>query len=191
MTLQSTDFHKKAINIHNYCGFTLPEIMTVITIVAILYMTSLTVIRTVSHSAHKTAARAELKSIATAFRQYYSHYGNWPITDQTRVIDNALAEILSGTETSESKSNPDKLVFIEFARPWKDGIPLNPWAERFYKTDLEACKYYVACDIDGDNIISFTPEHSTNITVRSGIAVWTYDPEVSSTDNNYLIGSWQ
>ena len=123
-------------------------------------------------------------------------------------IGDALAEILMGTEKGTSLSNPDKLVFMEFARVTKKGVPLNSWGEsgRFEEA---VCQYHVAFDTDGDNRISFPSNNisqwaafremassedgtaSTSCDIRRSVIVWTFDPELASSEPDYLLGSWQ
>lgn len=193
-------------------GFTLTELLMVMTVVAILYCISLSVIRAVSRSANKAAAQAELKSIEIAFKQYYSNYGDWPLTNSTddasTEIDESMARILTGTETADYASNPEKMIFMEFARSNKDGVPMNPWgANGRYKAGQ--CLYHVAFDTDGDNYVRFPSNDCSKWAAadrldsqqraRAGVIVWTFNPEISpdykgqnsdAKGNDYLIGSW-
>ena len=193
-------------------GFTLVELLMVIVVLTILFGISLTAIRTVARNTHKTVTRSELKSIESAFKQYYAHYQSWPLTNETAdassPIEEALADILMGTEEGTALSNPDKLVFMEFARVTKKGVPLNSWGEsgRFKE---EACRYHVAFDTDGDNRIMFptnnvsdwaafrektssgSEEATSTRNLRRSVIVWTFDPELTPGDEDYLLGSWQ
>ncbi len=194
-------------------GFTLVELLMVIVVLTILFGISLTAIRTVARNTNKTVTRSELKSIESAFKQYYAHYQCWPLTNETAdassPIGEALAEILMGTEEDTALSNPDKLVFMEFARVTKDGLPLNSWGEsgRFKEA---VCQYHVAFDTDGDNWITFPTNNisdwaafhemassgdgdtaTSTRKLRRSVIVWTFDPELTPDDEDYLIGSWQ
>ena len=152
-------------------AFTLIELLMVILVLVILYGLSLTSIRAVSRHIHRTATYAELKSIETAWKQYYAHYQQWPTNSDGSIyaptcIDNELAKVLQGTEDAGSEPlNPDKIIFMEFARLTKNNTPLNVWgtSNRFYddkkikddnQTDKNSpCFYYVAFDTDEDHFI--------------------------------------
>ena len=192
-------------------GFTLTELLMVMMVMTILYCIALSAIRAVDRTARKTAARAELKSIETAFKQYYAHYQTWPdvLADDTAdradaLIDASLAKVLDGTSENtrgrENGGNPDKMIFIEFSRMTDDGIPLNPWgASGRYEKDQ--CRYHVAVDADGDNSVQFVSDGYGNANAvkllpstrrfRGSVIVWTFNPELTKDNEDYLIGSWQ
>ena len=199
--------------LHSRSGFTLTELLMVMMVVTILYCIALSAIRAVDRTARKTAARAELKSIETGFKQYFAHYQNWPgkLADATAddgdtLIEADLAEVLNGTyegvKGRDDGGNPEKLIFVEFSRMTDDGIPLNPWgASGRYGT--EKCRYHVAVDVDGDNYVRFAPKEYDNpqanaITClpsdrryRGSVMVWTFNPELKDNNEDYIIGSWQ
>ena len=194
-------------------GFTLTELLMVMMVMTILYCIALSAIRAVERTARKTAARAELKSIETAIKQFYAHYQTWPdvLADDTAdradaPIDAALAKVLDGTDAAsrgrENGGNPDKMIFIEFSRMTNDGIPLNPWGASG-RYDADKCLYHVAVDADGDNSVQFAPAGYDNANAnavrllpanrrfRGSVIVWTFNPELKENDADYLIGSWQ
>lgn len=197
--------------LHDRRGFTLTELLMVMMVMTILYCIALSAIRAVDRTARKTAARAELKSIETAFKQYYAHYQTWPdvLADDTAdradaLIDASLAKVLDGTGENtrgrENGGNPDKMIFIEFSRMTDDGIPLNPWgASGRYEKDQ--CRYHVAVDADGDNSVQFVSDGYGNANAvkllpstrrfRGSVIVWTFNPELTKDNEDYLIGSWQ
>ena len=196
---------------HDRSGFTLTELLMVMMVMTILYCIALSAIRAVDRTARKTAARAELKSIETAFKQYYAHYQTWPdvLADDTEDRDDApinasLAMVLDGTYDGsrgrENGGNPDKMIFIEFSRMTNDGIPLNPWGSSG-RYETEKCNYHVAVDADGDNSVQFAPEGYENTAAvellpsnrryRGSVIVWTFNPELKDSNADYLIGSWQ
>ncbi len=183
----------------------------VMMVMTILYCIALSAIRAVDRTARKTAARAELKSIETAFKQYYAHYQTWPgilandTEDREDVpIDAALAKILDGTDVEtgnrDNGGNPDKMIFIEFSRLTENGIPLNPWGASG-RYEKEECRYHVAVDADGDNSVQFVSDNYENANAvkllpsnrrfRGSVIVWTFNPELTKDNEDYLIGSWQ
>ncbi len=199
-------------HLRDRAGFTLTELLMVMMVMTILYCIALSAIRAVDRTARKTAARAELKSIETAFKQYYAHYQNWPgvLADDTAdrtdmLIDAPLATVLNGTcDNSRGRDdggNPDKMIFIEFSRMTNDGVPLNPWGASGRRYDKEKCRYHVAVDADGDNSVQFVSDGYENANAvkllpsdrrfRGSVIVWTYNPELTTDNEDYLIGSWQ
>lgn len=201
---------------HDRSGFTLTELLMVMMVMTILYCIALSAIRAVDRTARKTAARAELKSIETALKQYYAHYQTWPgsLGDNATAdsgdttIDATLAGILNGSNVGgrgrNDGGNPDKMIFIEFSLTNKDDEPLNPWGAsgRYEKAK---CRYHVAVDADGDNSVLFAPNQTDfnnfeanavrllpgDRKYRGSVIVWTYNPELSRDNDDYLIGSWQ
>ena len=189
----------------------------VMMVMTILYCIALSAIRAVDRTARKTAARAELKSIETAFKQYYAHYQNWPgdlggDADPGDVtIDATLAGILNGSDDGgrgrDNGGNPDKLVFIEFSHMARENggdVPLNPWGSSGrYRFEKEKCLYHVSVDANGDNYVEPSGEAFDNPDAnavailpsdrryRGSVIVWTYNPELSKDNDDYLIGSWQ
>ena len=196
---------------HDRSGFTLTELLMVMMVMTILYCIALSAIRAVERTTRKTAARAELKSIETAFKQYYAHYQTWPgvLAKDTAdpadaPIDAALAKILDGTSDEsgnrDNGGNPDKMIFIEFSRMTNDGTPINPWGASG-RYEMDKCRYYVAVDADADNSVKFALKGYENanavkllpsdLRFRGSVIVWTFNPELKDKDADYLIGSWQ
>ena len=200
---------------HRKAGFTLSELLMVMMVITFPYCISLSVIRAVSRSANKTAARAELKSIEMAIKQYYAHYQVWPELpegqdgDLDPPIDAKFAAILTGTNDDRDAigRNPGKIIFMEFSRQDADGTPYNPWGAsgRFEK---DKCLYHLDVDTDLDNYIKPSLPNEVRGSSATGlqsdgrrpgsVAVWTLNPEVAvpspgSDDaiREYLLGNWQ
>ena len=196
-------------------GFTLTELLMVMMVVTILYCISLSVIRTGDRAARKTAARAELNSIESAVKQYYAHYLAWPpctatadeaayqAADYSAPVGRFLAQVLSGATGrvgDAASANPDGLVFMEFSRQTKNDEPLNPWGASG-RYDKGKCLYHLAMDTDGDNYVAFPSNGMDNCTAvsrlpsgrlyRGSVIVWTFNPELKTDNEDYLIGSWQ
>lgn len=183
-------------------GFTLAELLMVMVVIAILLTISLSAMRTVARHTYKSVALAETKAIESAWLNYYAHYGSWPVTnindDVSMPIDKDLSLILQGRESGSSRSNPDNVAFMEFAHLDKDEIPCSVWSEsgRFRK---EACRYYVMFDTNFDNVIRFPSNNApwnavmgeANYEIHRGVIVWTFNPELSADNENYLIGNWE
>lgn len=188
-------------------GFTLPEILLVITIIAILLGMLYSAIRTVSRYSRETITRSELASIEAAWRHYYDYYHAWPTNrieaavyayeqdpngDIKYEIGPVLARMLQGTALTNdlvSVVNADAIPFLELTRFEKGtAAPINAWG------DLNGQRYVVKLDISGDNTLS-VPVDSTGTTTTNilrRVAAWTINPDkTDSSGHNLIIGSWQ
>ena len=66
---------------HSVLAFTLIELLTVITIIAILMGLLFPAIGIVKDSARKAEAKAAVAQIAASVKQYYTEYGKYPVAD--------------------------------------------------------------------------------------------------------------
>ena len=194
--------HQPLTTNHIRAAFTLIELLMVVMIIAILFSILLSAIRTVERHTLQTVTQAEIKTIETAWKQYFAHYQMWPnATNDVCLLDEKLARILAGNPDAEHEAyNRDKIIFMEFTRFADyegEQIPVNAWGEsgRFKPGD---CAYYVMFDDDGDNEILVPIEApsvgstgaSTNL-FRS-VAVWSFNPAQTEkgSDQPKLLGSW-
>lgn len=107
-------------------GFTLPELLTVVTIIALLMMASFGALTRARVLAKRTKAEAQLRELINAYEQYYATYGDWPSFIQTghalKVNSNVLRPL---TDPNYAAENPSGIVFLninhtdEFLDPWK------------------------------------------------------------------------
>jgi prepilin-type N-terminal cleavage/methylation domain-containing protein len=183
-------------------AFTLIEMLLVVMVISILFGILLSAIRTVERHTLQTVTRGEIKNIENAWKQYFAHYQMWPTNqpDQQLINDEialALQGIIPDDVNPYSTLNPDRVVFMEFSRFNADGTPLNAWGESG-RHNKDACSYYVAFDIDGDNQLKLVedkiqalpnnwPPPFTNSVLPRGVIVWSYNPAA----DNKVLGSWQ
>ena len=156
-------------------AFTLPELMMVMMVIAVLLGMILSAIRALHRHSLRTVALSEVKGIETAWKQYYAHYQCWPVIakeggldtsvqenpeDATYMINKPIALALAGDEdydsTIKDKINPDNIPFMEFIHFDKDNAgdnnnPINPWG--LTTIDVNRC-YFVRFDNDGDGRIA-------------------------------------
>ncbi len=111
-------------------GFTLLELLTVMAIIGILAGLLLPALSKQKQRALKQKAQAEVSSIATALRSYYTEYTRWPInpsTTQTWTNDNyVVLEYL----LADHADNPRQIHFIDLQSkttplcdPFKSNLP--------------------------------------------------------------------
>ncbi|HTJ79747.1 MAG TPA: prepilin-type N-terminal cleavage/methylation domain-containing protein [Rariglobus sp.] len=94
MLLLSTNapaFSRDASSPRSNCGFTLIELLTVIAIIAILAGITLGVASGAKTRASIGQARTELSTIAQALESYKRQYGDYPQTNDSHALLNALA----------------------------------------------------------------------------------------------------
>jgi prepilin-type N-terminal cleavage/methylation domain-containing protein len=146
-------------------GFTLTELLTVISIIAILTSLLVAVVGAARESARRAAAKADVMNIVAAVNAYYREYGFYPlprtnnpeVTEVTFTIDNSdlfytLRAIPQGANTNDLL-NPRRIAFLEApearnpANP-RNGIAtgnwLDPWGRQAGKP--ESGVYHVRID---------------------------------------------
>lgn len=163
-------------------GFTLLEILAVVSIISVLLGIVLSAIHAAQNQSKRAIARSEVRSVESAFKAYLDHYGNWrglwpfipaddsPTEDCWFVLDSSLAAALEGRiaddkTKSAKEANPDALPFIEFSRHLRvddDRIPVNPWNgnKKALNEDtampspqLGDSRFFVAIDWDFDGVV--------------------------------------
>lgn len=107
-------------------GFTLPELLTVVTIIALLMMASFGALTRARVLAKRTKAEAQLRELINAYEQYYATYGDWPSFIQAgRAVDVDSKILRPLTDPNYTSENPRGIVFLninhtdEFLDPWK------------------------------------------------------------------------
>ena len=140
--------------------------------------------RDVRRYVREVTTRNELANLEAAFRQYYDHYGCWPVVeaddydnDVEAVIDEDLIDILSGKP--DIPLNPDQIPFFEIFRVNSDKEAVNAWGDTYGKP------YRVKFDTNGDNTLDFNGE-----VLHRSVIVWTEHPEPPK-NTPAILGSWQ
>lgn len=145
-------------------AFTLVELLTVIAIVGILAAILIAVIGNVREKARIVSATSDCRSLATAFKLYYSEYGRWPLKNgklygsnnenrqdwgkdaeysEGEVMWGFITDILRGGPGMDSDNeamNPHRTEFATFPpdRYNDDGWLLDPWEKAFtFKLDVD------------------------------------------------------
>ncbi len=98
-------------------GFTLIEILVVITIIAVLAGLLFPAMSAVRESARKASAKNDIMQIVNAVKNFMTDYGRMPAptgTVGTAPVSNAtLMTVLRGVETAATKTNPRAIRYLE------------------------------------------------------------------------------
>jgi len=100
-------------------GFTLVELLVVISIIIVLMGLLFPTIRIIQDAANKARAKAAIQGLCTAAKSYNSEYGKWPepANDQDLVLTfNGLVNPVTGQKATTGQTandNPRALRFME------------------------------------------------------------------------------
>ena len=156
-------------------GFTLVELMVVISIIAVLVSLLFPAIKTALIKAEAAKAKTTVLSVATAFKAFKSEYGVWPSTAT------AGAQALNISLFASTSGNARNITFLDTASKDIDsssGNILDPWKR----------SYYIAFDVTYQNTVSTNCSGSAG-TIADGIAVRSWGPDgICGTSDD--ITSW-
>jgi len=158
-------------------GFTLVEMLIVITIIGLLAGLLFPAIGSAIRSAKRAKARTEVMNLAAAFRAYYTEFGYWPTN---------LSETLP--VTTNTFANSKGILFYDFSLRDVD-------METTYYRDPWQRPYWFRVDHDYNNSIPSPFQGDGNI--AAGVIVWSEGPDGanytmkrSALANRYVITSW-
>ena len=166
-------------------GFTLVELLVVISIIAVLAALAFPAVNGALDSARKARARNDVTQIATAVIAYETEYGKLPTNSTGTIpVDNDFLKILTGADTN---SNPRKLVFLEVSA-WKKGQGGTNSSGAFCDPWDNTSVYQIVLDSDYDNQVT-AGTNSTNIMKK--VAVWNNPTTGSASEKNRrYVTSW-
>ncbi len=159
-------------------GFTLLELLVVITIIGILAGFSFGAFSAVKKLAQKTQAKNDANQIALAVSSYFNEYGRYPIAggggaDANLLSDKAFLEILTAVDV---EMNPRQISFLdpkqakaELAGVTLQGDLVDPWG----------LPYKIIIDGNYDKEVENPDTVSENAppTLRKGVIVWSEGPD--------------
>lgn len=193
-------------------GFTLVELLVVISIIALLAGLSLSVTQGALAKARKVQAQVLLKTMQTGILAYQAEYGRLPLYEvyypaatasakdvELNPADNEdrfkmLVQTLTGSNivSTGRSTNPRGIPFCEFQnKQYKGGSSSSGIVVSPFKTDKTPFykPVYVALDYDGNNQINYKTESLSNdlptsmaADVNAAAAVWCYGNAASAAE---------
>jgi prepilin-type N-terminal cleavage/methylation domain-containing protein len=188
-------------------GFTLVELLVVISIIAILAGLSFPAITGALEAAKRAQASVLIRQLSIGTIAYYTEYNKYPApkdyADSDEFDDSAreyLYKIFKGEDYAEG--NPRGVVFIQFQVKdlWPRGNPesatkvVDPWT-----TPTIAGDYHIMMDLNYDNKVEGIPDNSktapgATMNISAEVAIWSKGKPKSATVANDLpnkfIVSW-
>jgi prepilin-type N-terminal cleavage/methylation domain-containing protein len=180
-------------------GFTLLEILVVISIIAILAGLVVPTFYFAKKRARAATAQTEVKHLETAFKSYLDTYKVWLFSssiDEETIYDVAdskglnLFSMLSGSDTA-TDLNPQRIVFYEFKSTTNypsQTTAYDPWSN---PADVPNQKpYHVMFDKNYDNKIKLPASLGGQVVNRS-VVVWAEGDRGDPDYPNNYVGSWK
>jgi len=171
-------------------GFTLVEILVVVSIIGLLAGLSIPAVGGGLNAARKAKVSAMAHQIRTSLTQFNTEYGYFPTNglDSSGVgsTSNSLALVLAGLDTN---NNPRSIVFLEVPQDFTKDASGNVsngivTPKGFYKNGQT--NFFVSVDHNYDGLVTVT-NGKTATNIRASAAVWFIDPK----DSSKTIGTWK
>lgn len=162
-------------NPYRQAGFTLIEMLLVITIIVILAGLLLGGINMAIRRAEIQKAQTSAFQLATAFRLFQSEYGTWPpLVSNPGPVTNSVVDYLTKQDPTY---NTRGIVFLEVdQKSVKDGPYKDPWGT----------PYQVQCDTNYTG--SLTTQDGKTVPV--GVVVWSTGPKGSAAPASEWVKTW-
>ena len=155
-------------------GFTLIELMVVVTIIGILVGILLPVINSVIRNGQIQQAKADVSTLEIALRAYQTRYTRFPAAtgEPGQPVRQALLDILSGSDAGSD--NPAGVRFLEYkSSSVQNGEYVDPWGK----------PYQVSTDTNLDN-------QNASLSIPRPILVWSGGPDEDLSTLHDNIKHW-
>jgi len=183
----------------DHLGFTLMELLVVITIILILAGISFPAAQGVLAKAKKSSAENIALQLTSSIAAYYTEYRRYPLgsnnsngNDITIPSDENLMDILLGADSSDGKRyNPRGISFFagKKAKGKMNGLDMNssgggslydPWGELFQ----------ITIDTDFNNRVNAESRDGNDSIVPQSVIVWSYGKDGEGGDRKDWITTW-
>jgi general secretion pathway protein G len=139
-------------------GFTLIELMVVISIIGVLAALTVGVATVVQKQNRSSAAKATIQKLQLAFDMYRNHCGRYPLSPETHGRNEEVIGLLTGDIDGDGKYDPDGDDIPRNHRVWRgpylpidsantdgSGNLLDPWGVpyRYYNNETEEPRFEV------------------------------------------------
>lgn len=143
-------------------AFTLIEILTVITIIAILVAMLFPAIKMALIKAEGAPARTFVQHAGTAFRAYFAEYSIWPTNSNETTVFNLTTNLFRNTASLTFLHVPSYSVKTVGGVV---GVVVDPWGNPY------------RCVVDGVNYGGVLRPDNANWIITNGYAIWSGGPD--------------
>ena len=168
-----------------HLGFTLVEILVVVSIIGILASLGFPAIQGAIQAGKKAEVAAMAESIKTAINAYYAEYLRYPADETGLAYSNSSMQFLNTIiGTNAPLSNPRQISFLEIPHKFTNSQGVVTPAG-FYKGGIRT-NFSISVDTAGTGALNIRVGNR-NYSNPASVAVWVSDPR----DSNKPVGTFR